>query len=278
MRIFLNELRTRHRAKVGALYKRHKSAIGYVILAVGVVIALALGAQAISHSDERAERQAAIICQNTTRTDIQQLQNLVTKSGHELIADFHLSLDKAAVLVHKQLVTSAQERKSLQPSNPASACTSKITVLDISKLHPPATKTEIKALQIASKEPPPAQRTVLRPKKAAAPKVVAAPPVRKRAPAHHRATPVVPHRAPTHHTAPGPVAPVPRPTPPKAGGGTVPLVPPVTTRPPVPAPIPTPETPMEPKAPAPPIVQVPPIKVGPVETPEVKVTVTTPRL
>ena len=258
MRVFLNELQKRHRASLRALFERHKAGVGYVILLLGTIVALVLAGQALRHADERAERQSAVICRNTVTADKQSLSNLYTKSGHELIKAFHLTIPQARVLIHKQLEASAQERKELQPSNPANACTSAITTLT-------ATEVKQQTKQTQALTPTPHSKSTTLP----VPLASSTTPARSTSPApttHHHVAPSHPAPGPNLHSSP--VAP---PTPPKAGGGTVPPVPPVITeRPALEPPIPPTVTP--------PTIKVPPITVGPVTTPEVKVTVTVPKV
>ena len=128
MRIFLKELEKRHRANLWGLYKRHKNAVGFLILAIGTAIALMMGANAQTHADERAERQNAIICRNTVNTDLQSLTNIASPT---VLATFHLTPEQAVPLVRIQLVQNAKERAELRPSKPMTACSPTITKLPV---------------------------------------------------------------------------------------------------------------------------------------------------
>lgn len=130
MKIFLHELATRHRANVRALFQRHTSWIGYLAVVLGFGFATYTAETAIHHADERSERIAGAICENTKKHDREQILNLVTKQGHELIAQFHLTLAQATVIVHRGLAASAAERRALAPSKPASACSPSLTTLE----------------------------------------------------------------------------------------------------------------------------------------------------
>lgn len=111
------------------LIKRHKASIGYLILTIGTTVALFFSAQAVNTVNERAEVQAGIICENVTRVDKQTLANLHTRVDRELVKSLHISDTELKVLIHQQFQVSANERKSLRPSIPADACSSKITTL-----------------------------------------------------------------------------------------------------------------------------------------------------
>ena len=129
IKIFLDELRKHHKAKITSLLHRHKAAIGYLILAIGTSIALFFSFESINIANDRAERQSAVICESVTRQDKQTLVNLHTKIDKELIRSLRISPDELRFLIYIQLKRSADERKALQPSNPKSSCSSKITTL-----------------------------------------------------------------------------------------------------------------------------------------------------
>lgn len=111
------------------LVNQYKAVIGYAVLCVGVAAAISLAYVGLGRADRRDEVTRGVICQNTVTADRQQLLNLRTKSGHELIASFHLTIPEATKIIHQNLEASAQERKKLQPSQPRSACTSALTTL-----------------------------------------------------------------------------------------------------------------------------------------------------
>lgn len=136
MRIFIKELRETHRAKISALYKRHKNAIGYTILCVGVIIAVSGAYKAIDRADNaqkvsvrNSERARAAVCQNITRQDKTTLENLKSPATKQLIKKFKLSQDEVNKSIRKQLELSAEERRALRPADPESACSGKLTTL-----------------------------------------------------------------------------------------------------------------------------------------------------
>lgn len=261
------------------VFHRYKNYIGYIVLAVGLVVALAMVVQYQEDATSKDKLTRGVICQNTITNDRQQLTNLITKAGHELISRFGLTLPQAAVLVRRQLEASAQERQSLQPSDPASACTDKLTTL---KINPPkVSKASEAALATAEKRvvPPPAPKAQ-RPKAPPASHT----PARTPTTGVHSPRPRPKGRA---RTIPAPEAPAPsRPRPPStqpqttstSTTGTTSTAPettptptpttptPGTTPTPVPLPVPVPKPP-------PPVVKIPPITVGPVTTPEIRLLV-----
>ena len=260
MRIFFDELRKRHRARLGALLVRHKATIGYAILCVGVIVALIFSFQAQNEINYNAKVRAAILCENITRNDRQTLANLHTSVDRELIKSLHLTKKQVDESVAKQLKLSAEQRKALQPSLPPGSCSTQITTLKGGPLVrkiiltiPNASKVvkEAGRLHESSHESSSVHIT----KSHSVTAVPLAPVPRPSPPRHHRVV----------HTSPPPSAP-PRgnsPNPQRPGGSPHPATPPPTT--PNPTPTPTPQPP------EPPLVRVPPVKVGPITTPEITV-------
>jgi hypothetical protein len=179
-----------------AFFERYKAGVGYLILAIGVTVALVLAGRAIREADTRAERQAAVICQNTTRQDKQSLSNLYTKSGHELLKSFNLTVAQARVIIHRQLVASAAERSALQPSDPKSACSGVLTTF---------TPAQAKGKPKTKTKPRPAPRPVSAP--APAPALVRAPapaPVLRIPPVHKHSRVFTPTPTPAAVPTPAP--------------------------------------------------------------------------
>ncbi len=231
MRVFLDELRTRHKARLGGLIERHKQGIGYSLLAVGFVIAFLSSNGASDRANEAAakaernaqtnrqtlrvidtkdERTRGVICENSTRTDKQTLANLHTKVDRELIRSLHLTTKQLNGLIHKTLVESARSRVALQPSIPAKACSGKITTLP-----PPGHKTtkaerkkKAAARKVSGSRGNNSTTTTsgVRGSAGPAPTRVTAPPVQR--PRHHTAPAPAPAPA-----APAPAAPAPTPAP-----------------------------------------------------------------
>lgn len=183
MRTLVRDLRAGRRPDLKALYERHKAGIGYVLLACGVAFAIAASFEALHTAEDRVERQAGVICANTVQQDKSSLANLYTKSGHELLRSFHLTIPQARALIHKQLVQSAKERMALQPSNPRSACTPRLTTLSAKEVRSaarraassassqrrPATPTATTTAPAVTPVSPVRQAPVLRPKPVAGP-------------------------------------------------------------------------------------------------------------
>lgn len=90
--------------------------------------ALAFALVALERTNTRDAVTRGIICANTVSQDTQELLSLKTPG---LLQKFHLNAEEGLLLVDKQLILRAQERKELQPSIPSSACSTEVTVLKI---------------------------------------------------------------------------------------------------------------------------------------------------
>ncbi len=175
------------------MIQRHKALIGYLILALGVALALYGVVRNAENEKRRDEILRGVVCRNITRSDEQTLLN--AKSS--IVKELHLSQHFVREAVHKQLITSAQERKALAPGLPPGTCSGTLTVLRLK-----STPTQKKASIVLAHSRTAPTRTPASP-------VAPAPIFHSPAP---RKAPAVTHSAPT--------APAPAPLPTNPGGHT----------------------------------------------------------